>query len=134
VSHPIVDAMIELESARSLTLAAAAALDSQRDGGQRDGGQRDGGQRDGGQRDGGQRGGGHDAEIYARMAKAAACEALSRVTARGVQLHGGFGFTWDCDMHFYFRRAIHDRGHLGDPLHHRRVLAEILFADGVTTS
>jgi alkylation response protein AidB-like acyl-CoA dehydrogenase len=62
------------------------------------------------------------------MAKAAASDALWRTTSRGVQLHGGFGFTWDCDMHFYFRRALHDRGALGDPDSLRRQLAAALFA------
>jgi alkylation response protein AidB-like acyl-CoA dehydrogenase len=100
VSHPIVNTLIEVEQARSLTLAAAAALDT----------------------------GAEDVETLARMAKAAASEALTNATARGVQAHGGFGFTWDCDMHFYFRRAVHDRGALGDPLHHRAFLAKALFA------
>jgi alkylation response protein AidB-like acyl-CoA dehydrogenase len=48
---------------------------------------------------------------------------------KGVQLHGGYGFTWDCDVHFYFRRAIWDRSMLGDAIHHRRRLAGLLFGE-----
>ena len=46
---------------------------------------------------------------------------------RGVQLHGGYGFTLDCDVHYYFRRAMWTRPMLGDAAHHRRQLARALF-------
>jgi alkylation response protein AidB-like acyl-CoA dehydrogenase len=97
VSHPIVNTMIAIEHARSLTLAAAAAIDS-----------------------------GQAALTLARMAKAAASETLRDATDRGVQLHGGFGFTWDCDMHFYFRRSLHDYPLLGTPTEHRAALLATL--------
>ena len=86
VSHPIVNAMIAVEGARSLTLAAAAALDAS-----------------------------EPAAILASMAKAAASDTLRDATTRGIQLHGGFGFTWECDMHFFFRRSLHDHAVLGSP-------------------
>jgi alkylation response protein AidB-like acyl-CoA dehydrogenase len=103
VKFPIVDTLIGVELSRSLAVAAAAALD-------------------------------HDptgpaAEAYARMAKASASDAYLFAVRKGVQLHGGHGFTWDCDVHFYFRRALWSRAMLGDPMHHRRRLAGMLFGD-----
>jgi len=103
VSHPIVDTMLAIERARSLYVAAAAALDSEVEA---------------------------DAiETLTRMANCAASEALWQTTSRGVQLHGGFGFTWECDMHFYFRRALYARGALGDPHTQRQALAAQLLGD-----
>ena len=100
VKHPIVDMMCGVELARSLACGAAAALDA----------------------------GFSTAEIHARMAKARASEVYADAVRKGVQLHGGYGFTWDCDIHFYFRRALWSRPMLGDGLHQRRVLGDRLFA------
>lgn len=108
VSHPIVDTMIAIEQARSLTLAAAAAIDASASEGPREVGR---------------------LVTLARMAKAAASDALRDATARGVQLHGGFGFTWDCDMHFYFRRSLYDHAMLGTPAEHRAALLATLLTD-----
>jgi alkylation response protein AidB-like acyl-CoA dehydrogenase len=61
------------------------------------------------------------------MAKAQASDVFATAVRKGVQLHGGYGFTWDCDVHFYFRRALWNRAMLGDAIHHRRALGELLF-------
>ena len=98
VKHPLVDIMVACENTRSLVYAAAAAADSGSDG----------------------------AGTLARMAKASAGDAFTYATDRGVQLHGGFGFTWDCDIHFLFKRAMWSRATLGDARHHRKALAKIL--------
>jgi alkylation response protein AidB-like acyl-CoA dehydrogenase len=98
VKHPLVDMMVGVELARSHAIAAAAALD-------------------------------HDptaAETPARMAKALASDVYPQVVRKGVQLHGGYGFTIDCDVHLYFKRALVSRSALGDGVHHRRSLAELL--------
>jgi alkylation response protein AidB-like acyl-CoA dehydrogenase len=42
-------------------------------------------------------------------------------------LYGGFGFTWDSDIHFYFKRMLYSRATLGDSAHHRRHIAARLF-------
>lgn len=39
------------------------------------------------------------------MAKSYAAEAAIEVTGESIQIHGGVGFTWDCDAHFFYRRA-----------------------------
>lgn len=100
VSHPIVDTMIAIERARNLAFATAAALDA----------------------------GCETARVepMARMAKVAADDALWDAACRGVQLHGGFGFTWECDVHFYLRRALCARAELGSAASHREVLAALL--------
>jgi alkylation response protein AidB-like acyl-CoA dehydrogenase len=99
VKHPLVDTLVGVELARTHALAAAAALDRSPE----------------------------TAEPLARMAKALASEVYPAAVRRGVQLHGGFGFTIDCDVQLYFKRALASRGTLGDGVHHRRHLAENLF-------
>lgn len=100
VKHPLVDMMVAIEFARTHAYAAAAAVDHETAG----------------------------AEVAARMAKAQASDAFAFAVRKAVQIHGGYGFTWDCDVHLYFRRALWSRPWLGDALHHRRVLAGHLFA------
>ncbi|HKJ24083.1 MAG TPA: acyl-CoA dehydrogenase family protein, partial [Myxococcota bacterium] len=104
VKHPLVDDMIGIELARSLAYGAAAAWDAAPEGDA-------------------------DTEETSRMAKALVSDVLARAVRHGVQFHGGYGFTIDCDVHFYFKRALFCRAMLGDALHHRRHLATALFAD-----
>ena len=101
IKHPLVNVLIAVEQLRTLVYAAASALDV----------------------------GDPEADRLARMAKAAACEAYPFACSRAVQFHGGYGFTLDCDVHFYFKRALWSRAMLGDGPHHRRHLAEELFAE-----
>jgi alkylation response protein AidB-like acyl-CoA dehydrogenase len=111
VKYPIVDMMCGIELSRSLATGAAAALDAIA------GREAPGPQS---HRDAG-------AETLARMAKAQVSDVYCSAARKGVQLHGGYGFTWDCDVHFYFRRAMWSRAMLGDGIHHRRWLAARLF-------
>lgn len=46
-----------------------------------------------------------DREHAAAMAKSYAAEAAVHVTSECIQIHGGVGFTWDCDAHLHYRRA-----------------------------
>jgi alkylation response protein AidB-like acyl-CoA dehydrogenase len=48
---------------------------------------------------------GHSIDRLAPMAKLFACQTFRDVTAMGHQVHGGMGFTVECDMQLYFRRA-----------------------------
>ncbi len=43
--------------------------------------------------------------VSAAMAKAFAAEAAVFITGESIQIHGGVGFTWDCDAHLHYRRA-----------------------------
>jgi alkylation response protein AidB-like acyl-CoA dehydrogenase len=51
----------------------------------------------------------------AATARLAASEALCKVAAEGIQLHGGIAITWEHDMHLYFKRAHGSAQLLGSP-------------------
>lgn len=95
VKHPLTNAMIEIDRARSLLYHAACCIDS----------------------------GSDEALDMARMAKSAASDAGRFMSDRSVQLHGGIGFTWECDIHLYFKRSMHNQVLYGDGAHQRRLLA-----------
>lgn len=44
----------------------------------------------------------------------------------GIQLHGGVGFTWEYDVHLYFKRAKASEHFLGNGAYHRERLASLL--------
>ncbi|MDQ1480539.1 MAG: hypothetical protein QOI44_1400 [Actinomycetota bacterium] len=46
-----------------------------------------------------------DREIAAASAKAYAAHAANYVTAECIQIHGGVGYTWECNAHLFLRRA-----------------------------
>jgi alkylation response protein AidB-like acyl-CoA dehydrogenase len=46
--------------------------------------------------------------------------------ASGLQVHGGFGFTWEHDLHFFLKRAQLDQVCFGDATRHRDRLADLL--------
>ena len=48
------------------------------------------------------------------------------MAAAGIQVHGGIGFTWEHDMHLYFKRAKSNEMLLGDPTYHREQVARIV--------
>jgi alkylation response protein AidB-like acyl-CoA dehydrogenase len=43
--------------------------------------------------------------LAASMAKATCSDAYVAIARAAVQVHGGIGYTWDCDVHFHLRRA-----------------------------
>ncbi|MFN9503412.1 MAG: acyl-CoA dehydrogenase family protein [Rubrivivax sp.] len=57
----------------------------------------------------------HDLEQAAAQALVAAHEAAAMATQETIQLHGGMGYTWECDAHLYLRRAQANRHWLGLP-------------------
>jgi alkylation response protein AidB-like acyl-CoA dehydrogenase len=65
-----------------------------------------------------------EAPLAAALAKAAASDAFRRVSADGIQLHGGIGFTWDHDMHLYFKRAKSSEFTFGDANWNRELVAQ----------
>jgi alkylation response protein AidB-like acyl-CoA dehydrogenase len=98
VKHPLSNGMIAIDRARSLVYHAACCIDSNND----------------------------EAERIARMAKSAASDAGKFMSDRSVQLHGGIGFTWECDVHLYFKRSMHNQMLYGDGIHQRRKLADMI--------
>lgn len=66
--------------------------------------------------------------LAASVAKAYCGDAYTRVASSGIQVHGGIGFTWEHDMHIYFKRAKANEMLLGDPAWHREQVARLVAA------
>jgi alkylation response protein AidB-like acyl-CoA dehydrogenase len=60
-------------------------------------------------------------------AKAYTSDASREVANRGVQVHGGIGFTWEHDLHLYYKRSKASEILFGDASHHRAQLADLVF-------
>ncbi len=98
VKHPLVNVMIEIDQAKSLTYNAACAYAEEPE----------------------------NAERFARMAKAAASDMAIFSASRAVQFHGGIGFTWECYVHLFFKRQMHNQVLFGDAKYQRAKLADAL--------
>jgi alkylation response protein AidB-like acyl-CoA dehydrogenase len=62
---------------------------------------------------------------HAALAKAHACDVFDRMTRMATELHGGIGFTWEYDLHLWFRRAMFDRSYLGEAIYQRARAAAV---------
>lgn len=63
----------------------------------------------------------------AALARIAASEAFSAVTAESIQMHGGVAITWEYDIQLYFKRAHGSAQLLGPPRDYlRRLESEVL--------
>jgi alkylation response protein AidB-like acyl-CoA dehydrogenase len=67
-----------------------------------------------------------DKTMAASMAKAWCGDTYRNAAFDGVQIHGGIGFTWDHDMHLYFKRAKSSEVSFGDGDYHREIIAGLL--------
>jgi alkylation response protein AidB-like acyl-CoA dehydrogenase len=65
-----------------------------------------------------------EAPLAAAMAKAYCSDAYRQVSAEGIQVHGGIGFTWEHDMHIYFKRAKGSEVTFGDAAWNRELVAQ----------
>jgi alkylation response protein AidB-like acyl-CoA dehydrogenase len=61
----------------------------------------------------------------AAMAKARLGDVYSRTTDRAVLMHGGIGFTWEHDIHLWFKRAHFNESYFGAPAWHRERVAAL---------
>ena len=61
----------------------------------------------------------------AAMAKARLCDVYMRGADRAVLMHGGIGFTWEHDIHLWFKRARFNESYFGSPSHHRERVAQL---------
>ena len=59
----------------------------------------------------------------ASLAKAYCSDAYRIVAGEGIQIHGGIGFTWEHDMHIYFKRAKSSEVSFGDATWNRELVA-----------
>lgn len=60
------------------------------------------------------------------MAKAFASDALPRVAADAIQIHGGIGFTWESDLHLFYKRLLTLQEWHGGAGKHLETLASIV--------
>jgi alkylation response protein AidB-like acyl-CoA dehydrogenase len=97
ISHRCAQMLLEVEGARSLAYYAAWACDHEPETG----------------------------PLAGAMAKAYASDAGWRVTASALQVHGGIGFTWEHDLHFFLKRAKANSYAFGDARWHRAQVAEL---------
>jgi alkylation response protein AidB-like acyl-CoA dehydrogenase len=98
VKHRAADMLVESENAKSLTYYAAWAVDENVP----------------------------EAPLAASMAKAYASDAFRKIAGAGIQLHGGIGFTWEHDLHLYFKRAKSSEFTFGDASYHRERVAQLI--------
>jgi alkylation response protein AidB-like acyl-CoA dehydrogenase len=97
ISHRCAQMLLEVEGARSLSYWAGWALDHEPS----------------------------TAPRAASMAKAYASDAGFRVCASSIQVHGGIGFTWEHDLHFFLKRAKANAHAFGDARWHRDRVADL---------
>jgi alkylation response protein AidB-like acyl-CoA dehydrogenase len=67
-----------------------------------------------------------EAPLAAAMAKAYCSDAYRRTAGEGIQIHGGIGFTWEHDMHIYFKRAKSSEVTFGDATWNREIVAQLI--------
>lgn len=98
IQHKCADMMVRVESAKSATYYAAWAVAN----------------------------GVAEAHLAACMAKAYCSDAYRDVAGEGIQVHGGIGFTWEHDMHLYFKRAKGSEVTFGDGVWNRELVAQVI--------
>ena len=99
VQHMCADMLLWTESSRSAVYFAAWALGAEPD----------------------------NAPRAVAIAKAYASDASREVANRGVQVHGGIGFTWEHDLQLYYKRSKTLEILTGDAAFQRTRLAEMVF-------
>lgn len=95
IKHKCADMMVKIESARSAVYYAACVAAE----------------------------GGDDLPVAAAMAKSSASDAYFFSAGSAMQIFGGVGFTWEYDVHLYFKRARSSSSLLGDVAFHRELVA-----------
>jgi alkylation response protein AidB-like acyl-CoA dehydrogenase len=61
----------------------------------------------------------------AALAKSHITDRAQQAARDAVEAHGGIGFTWECDVHIWFKRVMFDRLWLGAPELHRERFARL---------
>jgi len=64
-----------------------------------------------------------EANTAVSIAKAYCSDAFREVGNRGIQIHGGIGFTWEHDLHLYYKRSKASEVIFGDATFHRERIA-----------
>ena len=63
-------------------------------------------------------------QSVASLCKSYCSDAYFACASENLQIHGGVGFTWEYDVHLYFKRAKSSEIFLGDPAQHRERVAQ----------
>jgi alkylation response protein AidB-like acyl-CoA dehydrogenase len=100
VSHRCAQMLLETENSRSAVYGAAWAADAEPE----------------------------SLPLAASTAKAYASDAGWRVPDAAIQVHGGIGFTWEHDLHFFLKRGRANAAMFGDARWHREQVAEAVLA------
>ena len=100
VSHRCAQMLLETENSRSAVYGAAWAADAEPE----------------------------SLPLAASMAKAYASDAGWRVPDASIQVHGGIGFTWEHDLHFFLKRGKANATTFGDARWHRGRVADLVLA------
>lgn len=69
---------------------------------------------------------GEDKDIVSPIAKAYSSDAARRIVQEAIQLHGGIGFAWEHDLHFYLKRTYRLANMSGTPYEEREEIASYL--------
>jgi alkylation response protein AidB-like acyl-CoA dehydrogenase len=101
VSHRCAQMLLETENSRSAVYGAAWAADAEPE----------------------------SLPLAASMAKAYASDAGWRVPHASIQVHGGIGFTWEHDLHFFLKRGKANAATFGDAKWHRERVADAVLAE-----
>jgi alkylation response protein AidB-like acyl-CoA dehydrogenase len=101
VSHRCAQMLLETENSRSAVYGAAWAADAEPE----------------------------SLPLAACMAKAYASDAGWRVPDAAIQVHGGIGFTWEHDLHFFLKRGRLNASIFGDAKWHRERVADAVLAE-----
>ena len=72
---------------------------------------------------------GEDVSYAASVAKAQCAEACRRISAGAHHIFGGEGVFADQPLHLWYRRIKGAEPALGDPRHHRELIAEVIFGN-----
>jgi len=100
VSHRCAQMLLETENSRSAVYGAAWAADAEPE----------------------------SLPLAASMSKAYASDAGWRVPDMAIQVHGGIGFTWEHDLHFFLKRGRANAASFGDAKWHRERVADAVLA------
>jgi len=66
-----------------------------------------------------------DAPLAVSVAKAKASDVAVQATGAMIQYHGGIGYTWEHEAHFFYKRAKRLAGQWGDADSHRAKIADL---------
>jgi alkylation response protein AidB-like acyl-CoA dehydrogenase len=102
VQHKAAQILLDTEGGRSATYFAAWTADADPDG----------------------------LAVAASSAKAWTSDRARDATASAIQLHGGIGFTWEADVHWWYKRAQLDAHYLGGGSEHRARISRLVARAG----